>query len=50
VYDLLADPNFYQRPPQEIAAAKARCGFIEDELLEAYTRWEYLEELKKGNT
>jgi ABC transport system ATP-binding/permease protein len=48
LYTALADVNFYQRPAQEIAAAKARLDTIEDELLKVFQRWEYLDGAK-GN-
>jgi len=38
----LADVEFYKRPGQEIAQAKARLDQLEAQILEAYTRWEYL--------
>ncbi len=46
LYTLLADVNFYQKGPTEIAKAKAKLEKIEDELLRMYQRWEYLEESK----
>ena len=46
--DLLADPDFYKREPQEIAEARARSESVAVELVEAYRRWEELEALKHG--
>ena len=43
IFVLLADINFYQRDPQEIARVNARLEDLAQELLEAYQRWEYLE-------
>jgi len=42
IHAQLADVEFYKRPPQEIAQAKARLDELEIELLAVYTRWEYL--------
>jgi ATP-binding cassette subfamily F protein uup len=42
IFVLLADINFYQRGPQEIARVNARAEALAQELLEAYQRWEYL--------
>jgi ATP-binding cassette subfamily F protein uup len=47
VFALLADFNFYQKSPEEAAAAKARSVSLKDELLAAYGRWEYLEDLSQ---
>ena len=49
IFVLLADINFYQRDPQEIARVNARLEGLAQELLEAYQRWEYLEASKKEN-
>ena len=45
IYALLADYNFYQKDPAEIAKTKTRSEFLSNELEKAYERWEYLEEL-----
>ena len=47
VYALLADFNFYEKDPMEIAKTKARSEFLSNELEKAYERWEYLEELSE---
>jgi ATP-binding cassette subfamily F protein uup len=47
IYALLADFNFYQKNPAEIAKTKARSEFLSNELKKAYERWEYLEELSE---
>ena len=47
IYALLADFNFYQKDPAEIAKTKARLEFLSNELEKAYERWEYLEELSE---
>jgi ATP-binding cassette subfamily F protein uup len=47
IYALLADFNFYQKDPAEIAKTKARAEFLSDQLEKAYQRWEYLEELEE---
>ena len=38
-----ADPGFYQRPAEKVAAGLARLDSIVAELEDAYTRWEELE-------
>ena len=45
IYALLADFNFYQKDPAEIAKTEARSEFLSNELEKVYARWEYLEEL-----
>ncbi len=47
IYALLADFNFYQKDPAEIAKTKARSEFLSDALDKAYERWGYLEELEE---
>ena len=47
IFTLLADINFYQRDPKEIARVNARSEALAQELLEAYQRWEYLEASEK---
>lgn len=41
----LADPEFYKRPGSEIAAAVSRGEQIEQELLDAMTRWDELDSI-----
>lgn len=48
LYELLADFNFYEKDPAEIAKTKARSEFLSNELEKTYQRWEYLEELEEG--
>ena len=47
LYALLADFNFYQKDPAEIAKTEARSEFLSNELEKAYARWEHLEELSE---
>ncbi|TBR17808.1 ATP-binding cassette domain-containing protein [bacterium] len=47
IYALLADFNFYQKDPAEIAKTKARLESLSNELAKAYARWEHLEELSE---
>jgi len=47
LYALLADFNFYQKDPAEIAKTEARSEFLSNELEKAYARWENLEELSE---
>ncbi len=46
LYTLLADANFYQKDAKGFAEATERLEKVEEELLAAYQRWEYLEDLK----
>jgi ATP-binding cassette subfamily F protein uup len=43
LHERLADPVFYKRPAEEVAAAQRRLKDLEDELAAAYARWEALE-------
>jgi ATP-binding cassette subfamily F protein uup len=43
LHQRLADPGFYQQPGPEIARLTTRAQSLQEELLEAYTRWESLE-------
>jgi len=47
IYALLADFNFYQKDPAEIAETEARSESLSHELEKAYARWEHLEELSE---
>ena len=41
--ETIADPEFYKRSPDEIAAELARAKAIEAELGELYARWDALD-------
>ena len=41
----MADPAFYRQDPAEIVEANARLQSLENDLAEAYGRWETLEAL-----
>jgi len=43
LHALMADPSFYQKPREEIAAATQELEQLEEELLEKFDRWESLE-------
>jgi len=45
LYELLADLDFCQKNPKEIAPARARAESLEKEIMASYERWEYLNEL-----
>jgi ABC transport system ATP-binding/permease protein len=47
IHALMAEPNFYQKDPQEITKVKVKLELLEDELLEAFQRWEVLEDSKE---
>jgi ATP-binding cassette subfamily F protein uup len=47
LYEILADISFYQRDPKEVAQTKGRADAVDEELLRAYQRWEYLESSKE---
>ena len=40
---MMADPAFYRQDPAEIVKTNARLRSIENDLAEAYRRWESLE-------
>ena len=44
-HELMAQPEFYQKPGPEIASAQSELKKLEDELAVAYARWEELEEI-----
>ncbi|MFO0788200.1 MAG: ATP-binding cassette domain-containing protein [Pirellulales bacterium] len=44
LHNLMAQPDFYRRPPSEIAAAQSRAKDAQSKLDNAYRRWEELEE------
>lgn len=46
LFSLMSDAGYFRKSPAEMSEAKARLGTIEEELLSAYERWEYLEELR----
>ena len=43
LHALMADPSFYQKPREEIAAATEELEHLEEELMEKFDRWESLE-------
>ncbi len=45
LHDTMADPTFYRRDGDTIADARARLDALEQELANAYERWEWLEAL-----
>ena len=44
-HEMMAQPDFYQKPGPEIASAQAELKKFEEELATAYARWEELEEI-----
>ncbi len=48
LYGILADVDFYKKDAKEILQTKAKLESVEDELLAAFERWEYLEQSKNG--
>jgi ATP-binding cassette subfamily F protein uup len=46
MYTEIADPAFYQKTTQEITQINSNLEALEEELLSAFERWEYLEGLK----
>lgn len=48
LYTLMSEASFFKKSPQEISQAKAKLEQIEEDLLKAYQRWEYLENLREG--
>lgn len=47
IFALLADPGFYKKSPQEIAGTKKRAEDLKGEILAAYDRWGYLDNLER---
>ena len=47
-YKILTDVNFYKKKAKEIAEAKDKLKSLEETILEAYKRWNYLEDLKNN--
>ncbi|MDE2028252.1 MAG: ATP-binding cassette domain-containing protein, partial [Candidatus Omnitrophica bacterium] len=45
--EVLADITFYQKDPKEVERVRAKAEQLGEELLRAYARWEYLEELQE---
>jgi len=43
LHTLMSSPSFYQQPKSDIATAAAKLEALEQELAEAFTRWESLE-------
>jgi ATP-binding cassette subfamily F protein uup len=46
IFTMMADNSFFQKDPAQITKTKARVESIEDELLQAFQRWEELESIK----
>jgi ABC transport system ATP-binding/permease protein len=49
VFAFLSDPETYRKSPEKIAEAKARSEELKEEIISAYSRWEYLESFRKQN-
>jgi ATP-binding cassette subfamily F protein uup len=45
---LLASPDFYKKPADELARVRARSEALGTEILEAYKRWDVLEQMQEG--
>ena len=43
IHELMAQPEFYQKPGDEIAAQQAKLKELDEQLAAAYERWEELE-------
>lgn len=50
IYNIMDDPEFYKQDKKKIQEYQAQLEKIEDELLAAFERWEYLEGLKEGTS
>ncbi len=48
LHQTMADPAFYQQDRPQIVEAKGRVETLEQQLREAYARWEHLESLAEG--
>ena len=47
IHQVMADPAFYRKEPAEIIQAKAQLTSLENDLAEAYRRWEELEAVRE---
>ena len=47
LFTLMSDAEYFKKTPAEISEAQTKFKTIESELLSAYERWEYLEELRE---
>jgi len=47
LFRLMSDAEYFKKTPSEMNEAKTKLATIEEDLLSAYGRWEYLEELMK---
>lgn len=47
LFRLMSDAEYFKKTPAEMSKAKTRLETIEEELISAYGRWEYLEELRE---
>jgi ATP-binding cassette subfamily F protein uup len=47
LYELMAEPGFYQKDPKEISRIKLQAEAYSAELAQMYDRWEHLEKSKK---
>ncbi|MFA5260068.1 MAG: ATP-binding cassette domain-containing protein [Candidatus Omnitrophota bacterium] len=47
-YSRMADPAFFKTPAQEIVLMKSKLEKVEEELLEIFERWEFLEKTRRA--
>ena len=45
---IMADPDFYKKPADEVQAARVRSDALAFEIVEAYRLWEELEQKARG--
>ncbi len=45
LYKMLADPEFYRQEGRRVAETNARIRELDNEITEAYARWEFLESI-----
>jgi uncharacterized protein (UPF0335 family) len=48
LYQVMAEPGFYQKDPKEISRIKLQAEAYSAELAQMYDRWEALEKLKNS--
>jgi len=47
IIQMMEDPEFYRKKPEDIAQIKSQLAEISENLSKSYQRWEYLEKSSK---
>ena len=48
LFALMSDAAYFKKTPAEMSEAKTKLDTIEEDLVSAFKRWEYLEELRES--